>query len=183
MARNMCLLVIDMLKDFVEPRGALYVGPRATAIVPRVRELMEEFRRRGEPVIYICDEHDPDDREFERFPPHCVRGTAGAEVVEELAPGAGDTVLKKRRYSGFYGTPLGRILQEGGFSPVHVAGVCTSICVMETVAGLANRDIPVVVHADAVADLTEDDHRYALARMQRLFGARIEASQAISDQE
>lgn len=181
MARRRCLLVVDMLNDFVEPTGALYVGPQATSIVPRVRKLIDEFHHRGDAVIYICDEHDPDDREFERFPPHCMRGTPGADIVAELVPSEEDRVLKKRRYSGFFETPLDEILRDGRFGEVHVVGVCTSICVMETVAGLANRDIPTVVHADAVADLTEDDQFYALDRMQRLFGVRLENAQVASE--
>jgi len=173
MDKKTCLLVLDMLRDFIEPNGKLYCGETAREIVPRVKKLIERFRREKQTVIYVCDAHIENDPEFRMFPPHAVGGTPGAEVIPELAPQPGDVVLKKRRYDAFYGTELDTILKSERFDEVHVTGVCTSICVMETVQELANREIPSVVYADAVADFDAEEHQHALKRMKRLFGARI----------
>ncbi|MBC7105026.1 MAG: cysteine hydrolase, partial [Firmicutes bacterium] len=104
-----------MLKDFVDPDGALYCGEAARGIVPFVVEKVREFDRAGDQVIFIMDAHDPEDKEFTRFPRHCVRGTPGAELVAELAALEGGLTaairVPKTRYSGFYGTDLERILR------------------------------------------------------------------------
>ncbi len=167
------LIVVDMLNDFIEEGGALDCGPAARAIVPFIGTRLDAFRRTGDPVIFLCDAHAPDDREFEKFPRHCVTGTRGAEIIPALAPLAGETVIAKTRYSGFYGTDLERILAAEGLGTVEVVGVCTSICVMDTVGGLANRDYRVRVPADGVADFDPRMHAFALKRMKQLYGAEV----------
>lgn len=166
------LIIVDMLHDFVHPQGALCV-PGAQEIVPAIQRELTRARREGDPVIFVCDAHDPDDREFQRFPPHAVAGSAGAEVIGHLAPRQGEMVITKQRYSPFFNTGLHRILEELGVSEATVVGVCTHICVMETVAGLANRDLQVRVLREAVADFDPELAQAALKRMENLFGAEV----------
>ena len=166
------LIIVDMLYDFVHPQGALCV-PGATEIVPAIQRELALARQAGDPVIFVCDAHDPDDREFQRFPPHAVAGSAGAEVIGHLAPMNGEMVVAKQRYSPFFGTQLHDILVKLGVTKATVVGVCTHICVMETVAGLANRDIEVRVLREAVADFDPELAQAALKRMENLFGAEV----------
>lgn len=166
------LIIVDMLHDFVHPQGTLCV-PGAQEIVPAIQRELARAREAGEAVIHVCDAHDPDDREFQRFPPHAVAGSPGAEIIEELAPLAGEMVVSKQRYSPFFDTGLHQILGELGISRATVVGVCTHICVMETVAGLANRDLEVRVPREAVADFDPELAQAAFKRMQNLFGAEI----------
>jgi nicotinamidase-related amidase len=167
------LIVVDMLNDFVDENGALYCGETARDIIPFIRKRIAAYRSQGQAVIYLRDAHDEDDREFEKFPRHCVAGSWGSEIVEELAPLPGEPVLAKKRYSGFFGTALEKVLSDLQISEVEVVGVCTSICVMDTVGGLANRDYPIVVPAHGVADFDQGFHEFALKRMEQLYGARI----------
>ena len=95
------LLVIDMLKDFIEPEGSLYVGKAGEAIIEAVAQEIRRFREAGEPVIFVCDQHLATDPEFAMFPAHCVRGTRGAEVIDQLKPREEELVIPKRRYSAF----------------------------------------------------------------------------------
>ena len=166
------LIIVDMLEDFLRPEAPLFV-PGSPEIVPAVGQELEAARAAGDLVIYVCDAHDPEDKEFERFPPHAVAGSPGAEIIPELAPRQGEAVVEKRRYSPFFDTELGRILNDAGISRATVVGVCTHICVMETVCGLANRDLEVRVPAGAVADFDPQQAEAALARMRNLFGAEI----------
>jgi len=161
-----------MLADFVRPGAPLFV-PGSPEIVPAVQRELAAARAANEAVIYVCDAHDPQDKEFERFPPHAVAGSPGAEIIEELAPRPGELVVLKRRYSPFFDTELGQILADEGVTRATVAGVCTHICVMETACGLANRDLAVRVPRDAVADFDPAQAEAALSRMQNLFGAEI----------
>jgi nicotinamidase-related amidase len=168
------LIIVDMLNDFIDPDGALYCGDSAPQIVPFVQERLEQQRRTGQPVIFLQDAHDSDDAEFEKFPPHCIAGTWGSQVIAPLKPLEGEKVIAKKRYSGFYHTDLDDHLQGLGTRSAEVVGVCTSICVMDTVGGLANRDFNILVPKAGVADFDAEMHGFALKRMVQLYGAEIQ---------
>jgi nicotinamidase/pyrazinamidase len=167
------LFVVDMLKDFLNKDGALYCGDSSRKIIPFVKEKIEKFHENRDLVVFICDSHDEDDLEFEMFPKHCVTNTEGAEIIDELPVGEDDIIIKKKRYSAFYGTDLDRVLRDHKISEVHVLGVCTSICVMDTVGDLRNRDIAVIVWEKGVADFDKQAHDFSLRRMEKIYGAKI----------
>jgi len=170
---NKALLIIDMLNDFIDPAGTLYCGETAPVIVPYIKDLLAQARQAGDHVIFLQDSHDPDDLEFKKFPPHCVTGTWGSQIVAELSPVAGEPVIPKKRYSGFFGTDLEQVLAAADIREVTVVGVCTSICVMDTVGGLANRDLKTVVPEAGVADFDSEMHNMALRRLREIYGAEI----------
>ena len=99
------LLVIDMIVGFLDPEKPLYVGHEAARIVSRVEELIIREKDKGSNVVFVADNHDPDDLEFQMFPKHCVRGTDETDVIHQLAPYV-EEVLQKRRYSAFFDTDL-----------------------------------------------------------------------------
>lgn len=167
------LIIVDMLNDFIDEKGALYCGQAARDIVPFVHGRLEDHRGAGSLVVYLQDAHAEDDREFEKFPKHCVAGTWGSRIIDVLTPRPGEHVLPKTRYSGFFKTPLERLLADEAPDEVEVVGVCTSICVMDTVGGLANRDYRTLVPRAGVADFDAEAHRHALQRMERLYGATV----------
>ena len=171
--RKKALLVVDMLKDFLEETGALYCGDDARAIIPFVQRKVREVRDRDGIIVFIRDAHSPNDLEFERFPPHCVKGTPGAEIIDELDVRPDDSQVEKTRFSGFFRTPLEEILTRAGVEEAYVVGVCTSICVMDTVSDLRNRDIPTIVYREGVADFDKGAHAFALKRMETTLGAEV----------
>lgn len=167
------LIIVDMLNDFIDEKGALYCGETAREIIPFVKKKLEESRKQGDFIIYLQDSHDENDKEFDKFPKHCLEGSWGNSIIEELKPMADETVIPKKRYSGFYGTNLEKVLNEVHPEMVEVMGVCTSICVMDTVGGLANRDYRISVPIMGVADFDPEAHRFALKRMKQLYGAEV----------
>jgi len=167
------LIIIDMLNDFMDEKGALYCGDSARSIVPFIQERLETFRKREDLVVYLQDSHDEDDKEFEKFPKHSITGSWGSKIIQELTPQEGETVIPKKRYSGFYGTDLEDVLDSSGVNEVEVVGVCTSICVMDTVGGLANRDYTITVPVKGVADFDAEFHEFAIKRMKQLYGADV----------
>lgn len=167
------LIIVDMLNDFIDEKGALYCGAQARAMIPFVRDRLATFRKNGDLVIFLQDSHDENDREFAKFPKHCVKDTRGSEIIHELAPVPGEKIVPKKRYSGFYETDLEKILENANINEVEVIGVCTSICVMDTVGGLANRDYNVSVPVKGVADFDQQMHEFSLKRMKQLYGARV----------
>ncbi len=170
------LLVIDMLNDFIAEKGVLYCGESARKIIPRIKKLIQEFLSSKNPVIYLCDSHDPDDEEFKLFPAHCVKGSWGAEVVEELKPEKDNPfvyVIEKTRFSGFYKTELEELLKKLGVDELWLTGVCTSICVMDTAKDAYERGFKLIVVKDGVADFDPEAHEFALKRMEKIYGAKI----------
>jgi nicotinamidase-related amidase len=167
------LLVIDMLNDFLDPTGALYCGEDARKIIPVIRQLIDEFTAGREPVIFLRDAHAQNDKEFELFPPHAIKGSWGSEVIPELAPGVNSIIVDKTRFSGLFGNKLADILTDIGPDEVWVTGVLTSICVMDTTGGLRDLDYAAVIPVDAVADIDPLWHEFALERMKKVYGARL----------
>jgi len=68
---------------------------------------------------------------------------------------------------------LNNVLKDHKICEVHVLGVCTSICVMDTVGDLRNRDLTVIVWKKGVADFDEQAHGFSLRRMEKIYGAKI----------
>ncbi len=167
------LIVADMLNDFIDPQGALYVGPSGREIIPFVARRIAETRQQGGVVIFACDAHAPLDREFQYFAPHAVQGSWGSWVIPELPVQPEDYRLNKTRYSAFTGTNLDKVLQREQVERVELVGVCTSICIMETVKELFDRDLPALVYRDGVADFDPEAHAFALKHMERIFGAQV----------
>jgi nicotinamidase/pyrazinamidase len=167
------LIVADMLNDFIDPQGALYVGPQGRQIIPFVAAKIEATRRQGGVVIFVCDAHAPDDREFKYFAPHAVQGSWGSWVIPELPVQPEDYRVDKTRYSAFAGTNLDKVLQREQVERVEVVGVCTSICIMETVKELFDRDLPTLIYREGVADFDPEAHAFALKHMAKIFGAEV----------
>jgi nicotinamidase-related amidase len=163
-----------MLRDFVDPEGALRV-PDAARVLPAVRRELNASRRAGDPVVFLCDAHAPDDPEFVRmgWPPHAVRGTPGAAVVKDLTPRAGETVVEKTTYSGFHGSGLEGVLRRAAVDTVRLVGCVTNICVLYTAADAAMRGFAVEVVEDAVAGLDPGDHSFALRQVETVLGGTV----------
>ena len=166
------VLVVDMLRGFLEEGYPLYCGAQARRIIPNVQRLLERELAQGSKLFFICDHHVPDDAEFKMFPPHCIEGTAEVEVIPELAQYQGE-VIPKRRYSGFFDTPLEAKLSRLKPDKLIVCGVCTDICVLHTVADARNRDYKVEVPVDCVASFDEKAHHFALEHMEKTLGAKL----------
>lgn len=167
------LLVIDMLNDFLDPGGSLYIGGQARGIIPFVARKIAEFRAPGRAVIFVCDGHAADDPEFGAFPVHAVKGSWGAGIIPELAPAPGEVRVDKTRHSAFDHTSLDDRLKAEQVEAVHLVGVLTSICVMETVKDLCRRGLPGLVYRQGVADTDPEAHAAALKEMEEIPGVKV----------
>jgi nicotinamidase-related amidase len=166
------VLVIDMLRGFMEEGYPLYCGAGACKIIPEVERVLDAEIRKGSKIFFITDCHAPDDLEFKMFPPHCIEGSIESQVIPELKRFANKTI-SKQRYSAFYNTELEKELKKLKPEKIIVCGVCTDICVMHTVADARNRDYAVEVPADCVASFDNEAHKWALEHMEKVLGARL----------
>ncbi len=172
--KNEALLIIDMLNDFIRPGAPLEV-PDARVTIPVVRREIDRARTVGMPILYLCDSHVRNDKEFTRFgwPEHAVRGTKGADVVAELKPAPSDIVILKDSYSGFFGTRLEEVLKKLKLDSLRIVGCVTNICVLFTAADAVLRGYAVTVVEDGVSGLAREDHDAALRIMKNVLGAAV----------
>ncbi|MGC8721941.1 MAG: cysteine hydrolase family protein [Caldisericaceae bacterium] len=166
------LLIVDMLNDFVEDWGTLKVDG-AKEIIPQILKQKEAFVESGEPIIYLCDSHTVNDDEFKLWPPHCVEGTKGAEVVDELKPGDTDIVIKKTTYSGFFGTNLNETLRALAVKELYITGVAMNICVHYTAADARMLGYSVTVPLDCVKGLTKEDEEYMKKQFKNVLNVNL----------
>lgn len=177
------LIVVDMLNDFCDEAGALAKSIITGAfygksVIVSLGKRIAAYRTANDPIIWLRDWHKKGDLEFERFPDHAVENTWGAQIIDSYNPqlilrSPYEIEIPKTRYSGFYGTDLEYRLARLKPDQVEIGGVCTSICVMDTIGGLANRDYSTAVYKNCVADFDPVAHEFALGRMARLYGTQV----------
>ncbi len=166
------VLVVDMLRGFLEEGHPLSLGEKCRSIIPDVRNLIEIEINQDSHIIFLCDNHAPDDAEFEMFPPHCIEGTEEADIIPELAEYNAE-YMPKHRYSGFFETSLEQRLNQLQPDKIIICGVLTNICVLHTAADARNRDYPVEVPINCVASPDETAHTFALDHMEKVLGVKL----------
>ena len=179
------VIITDMLRGFHD-LGNL-ANPRTALVIPPIESLLTRkvYQEKGWVTVFLRDYHEPDDKEFKMFPPHCVKGTKETNIVDELIEfcNVSGFICNKTRYSGFYNTGLGGYLKRESPDQIVVVGVCSDICVLHTVADLRNRDYQVVVPKDCVETYdapghnAEECNKWALEHMKSILGATIVDSQ------
>ncbi|MHC1566982.1 MAG: cysteine hydrolase family protein [Candidatus Syntropharchaeia archaeon] len=172
------LIVVDMQKDFCHEDGRLYVGESVKKIIPNIRFLIEKAKEKEIPIVFTQDWHRRDDREFDVWGEHCIEGTEGAEIIDEVKTEG--YVVRKRRYSAFFGTDLDLCLRENKIETLVICGVVTNICVLHTAGDAVLRGYKVVIPKDCVAALRDYDQEYGLYHMDFLFKALITDSDKIN---
>lgn len=182
---------VDTQRDFMLPGGNLYV-PGAEKTLPNLKRLVDAVRDGG--VLLISDAcfHAPNDPEFKTFPPHCIRGTKGAEIVPEgLASDVAivpndlnfklpddifnhqQVLIEKQTLSVFDNPLTGRIVDRLGAEPeFFVFGVVTEYCVRLAAKGLLDRKRTVSLVTNAIETLNPEHGRRALDELKSL-GAKL----------
>jgi nicotinamidase/pyrazinamidase len=190
-SREFIFWEVDAQRDFMLPGGRLYV-PGAEKLLPAIRRLTDAAR--GDRVFLVSHGcfHTPDDPEFKIFPPHCVKGTAGTELVPEAltekvvrVPNDAEAklpedfspyqqiLLEKQTLNIFESRHADALVQRlGSHREFVVFGVVTEYCVSFAAKGLLERGRGVAVVQDAIETLNPEDGKKAIAELERL-GARL----------
>jgi nicotinamidase-related amidase len=146
------LIIVDMQNDFLHRDGnfshiarehpeAQIDLPFLIGTIPNVKRLADAFRAAGRPVVYLAHVLKPDYSDA-AFPywrvgiepgsgnrTHCVEGTWGAQIIDDLKPQEGEHLVVKRGFGGFSNTPLDTVLRNLGVTTCVVSGVTTCVCV------------------------------------------------------
>jgi ureidoacrylate peracid hydrolase len=147
------ILVVDMLNEFCKEGGAM-VLPGSERLFPAQRAVISAAREKDARVIWVVDIHRAGlrrDREWLKRSPHCVEGSWGAEIVEQLAPLSSEMRILKHRYSGFFQTDLDLVLKDLASDQLVIFGVVTNICVRSTVHDAFFHGYTVIVPEDCCA--------------------------------
>jgi nicotinamidase-related amidase len=198
------LLIIDMQRDFVLPGGfgeALGndVTPLQATIQP-IRRVLEAARKLGMSIIHTREGHRPD---LSDCPPSklvrgrgktrigdpgpmgriLVRGESGHDIVPELYPNPGETVIDKPGKGAFYATDLELILRNRAIKTLIVCGVTTEVCVNTTVREANDRGFECVVLSDCVGSYFPEFQQAALAMVKAqggIFGWVSDSKRALA---
>lgn len=153
MTEATALIVVDMVHDFTHPSGRVYY-PQNREILPRIARVLDFCREQGMLIVFMqhCYRKDKYDRNLVMMRPNCVEGSGGEDIDPMLAVDLKkDYVIKKRRYSAFFGTDLDLVLREHEIKNVVVVGTKTNCCVRATVTDAYNLDYRTIVLSDCVA--------------------------------
>jgi nicotinamidase-related amidase len=168
-AEKTAVIVVDMQNDFVRKGGSLLV-PAAMETVENIRNLLEKARKAGVKTIYTQDTQIENDPEFDIWPRHCVKGTSGWEIIDELKPQSRDLICQKNRYDGFYGTWLDHFLGRiWKIEHLVIVGTVSNICVLHTAASAGLRWYHVVIPANGISALNEFDQALTLRQVSSLY--------------
>jgi nicotinamidase/pyrazinamidase len=188
---NYILWEVDPQVDFMLPGGKLYVSG-AERLLPNIQRLTRAACENKAFLVSHGCFHPPDDAEFKIFPPHCLKGTAGAEFVpealaENVARVANEAearlpedlsahqqiLLEKQTLDIFESRHASTLVERlGRDAEFLVFGVVTEYCVSFAVQGLLARGRRVAVIQDAIETLNQEESRKTIATLQER-GARL----------
>lgn len=152
------IIVVDMLKDNIKEVNSQTLI-QAQSIIPNINRLTEMARRRNSPVIFANDSFLPGDFIFQgQMKEHALRGTEGAQVIDELCQEPGDVHLPKRRFSAFFKTDLDQTLRLLGVGGVAIAGIISHWCILSTAFDALSNDFCAYIISDCCASFRADVH-------------------------
>jgi len=191
---------VDVQRDFMLPDGKLYV-PGAEKIIPNVKRLIDEARAGRVLLVSSGDAHAENDPEFATFPPHCLKGTPGAELLPEARAesilripnepsyklpekfnGTQQILLEKQTLDVFKALHADEVVERLGRDAEFVVfGVVTEFCVRCAAKGLLDRGRKVAVVTDAIEQINPADGRRTLDELKSLGARFITTDQALAD--
>ena len=190
--RRPALLVIDATVDFTGDRPEPILasikrfpescGEKGWSAVRRIKELLDAARRAGVPIIYTkVEEGHVHGNECWRHRSMAKNGngqTLSNVFPDMIQPRAEDPVLRKRKPSAFFGTPLLSMLTGMQVDTLLICGGVTSGCIRATVTDGFSHDFKVVVVEDCVFDRLEIAHRLNLFEMHQKYADVVSLSEA-----
>jgi nicotinamidase-related amidase len=198
------VVVIDMQRDFLEPGGfgetlGNDVSLLQKAVAP-CKALLEGTRARKMLIIHTREGHRPDlsdapKAKVERGAPSMrigakgpmgrilVRGEPGHDIIAELYPIAGETVIDKPGKGAFFATDLHLVLQNRGIENLIVCGVTTEVCVHTTVREGNDRGYRCIVPGDCCGSYFPEFHEMGLRMIKAqggIFGWVTDSSRVLA---
>jgi nicotinamidase-related amidase len=165
------ILLVDVINDLEFPEGEQML-PHAIKMAEAIARLCARARRHAVPVVYVNDNFGKWQSNFHNILEHVLEdGTRGEAIARRIAPGEEDYFVLKPKHSGFYSTTLDTLLSYLGARNLIIGGIATNSCVLFTANDAYMRDYRLFVPRDCSIGHSEEDHRLALALMERTLKA------------
>jgi nicotinamidase-related amidase len=171
------LLIIDMINAF-DFKDAPRMLPRALAAAKCIARLRQQAQRAKVPTVYVNDNFGRWRSDFHQLLEH-VLDSPGRDIARLLEPKAEDYFVLKPKHSGFQFTTLDVLLEHLGAKTLVLTGVAGNFCVLFTAHDAYMRDYRIVVPADCIASLSEENDKYALQHMADVTKADVRPSAEI----
>ena len=151
-------------------------------VLARAGTAIQACRGAGLPIIYTRHWMHPfgwdamahEEVATDGRPMQSVAGTPAAEISPEVAPGSGELIIDKQRFTAFYGTKLDLVLRRMDIRHLIIFGVWTEACLETTVYDAVWRDFRVTLVHDACGSSTDTVHKAAVLNMGNwLYGGTI----------
>jgi nicotinamidase-related amidase len=169
------ILVMDMLNDFIYGR---LKSVRARKIIPKIKYLLDFARRKNIPTFYCNDQHLMSDPEIRVWGAHAMKGTKGADVIQDIKPTNNNLMIHKIVYSEFYKIKLEKVLKStyngNGPTTIIMTGIHTHICIKHSTYDAFTRGYDTIIAEDGVNAFTKNDHIFGLEYMKANYGAKIQ---------
>ncbi len=169
------LLVIDMQQYFLNERSHAFI-PSSKAIVPNIIKLINTFRSNNLPVIFTRHSLKEDEQPgiMGKWWNDVIKEESVlSDIVPSLGPNSSEIIVRKTRYSAFYGTELEGILKSGNVKSVVITGVMTHLCCETTAREAFIRDYEVFFVMDGTATQNEELHLSSLRTLSHGFSIPI----------
>jgi nicotinamidase-related amidase len=169
--KTTAVILIDMINAVAKGNGPPYnVPPNRQGVIDNFVRLVGHCREVGAPIIYITTYRREDNSDAPKTVADVgggggaamLEGTPAVEVIDELAPQAGDYIVVKPRFSAYYGTNMEGILKTLGTETILVGGISTQRSVEGTARDAKNRDTQCVVVSDCCTAGEEDVHEMTI---------------------
>jgi nicotinamidase-related amidase len=151
------LLAVDLNNDHIY-HDKPFNADRLRRKIPNFVEAIERARAAQIPIAYVTCAHPPNDALFSLgvCEPHAIKGSEGAEIIDEVKPKADEYVVEKRRFSGFYGTDLDLYLRELAVESVILIGGQTHTSIRYTAVDAYQLRYRPMILRDCVDSCTQE---------------------------
>lgn len=179
------LIIVDMVKDFTEEKGLVYY-PQNKKVLVTIEKVNKACRRHKVQVIFMRHSYRKDkyDKNLINMRPNCISGSGGDEIDDSLTVNEKtDYIIKKRRYSAFFGTDLDLVLRENDIEHVIIVGTKTNCCIRATVTDAYYLNYDAIVLEDCVATNDEVVQQVHLDDIRKYLGKVMSSDEFIEKLE
>jgi len=172
------ILVIEMQKEFCYEGFPLFQGDMVRKAISILKGFLVAARKRGASIIYCNMWYLKNDYLFKKFRPHCLPGTPGIEVIDEIKSEEGDYEVPIYAMDAFLDSPLERVLRSQEIKKVFITGQTTDVGCLLTSMAAFQRGVEVILVSDCCASRNLDRHQMALNYL-KPFARVVKAEEAM----
>lgn len=188
---NVALIIVDMQNDFLHEKGFWRKHSQDISIpassldllrkpIPHIKKIADLFRKNRKEVVYIYTAWEKDYSDvaipLRRMADKAkemgvlVRGSWGAQIIEELTPHESDHMVMKKAYGAFFQSSLDSVLRNLNIKTLIMTGIATNFCVETTSREAVAYGYNVILLSDATATYDPEGHQATLKVIAAGFG-------------